>query len=669
LFSPETAGVLDATLLGNKHNISLNAAERFRDGGTFHVLVISGLQIAFIGGLALYAVRAFTKRRGLQSLCAGVFLWGYTVAVGADLSVVRSAFMFTIVVLAPVVSRRSSTLNNLGGAALALLIWRPNDLFDPSFQLTFLSVLSIVTIAVPILTRMREVGSWRPTHGTPYPPQASLWFRSLSEALFWSERQWRTEMAGSNISYRLFKTPWAARLERWRLQPILRFAIGAVVVSAGVQIGLLPLLILYFHRVSLASLLLNIVVGLLMALLALLSLAATLISVLSYRLALPFASIAEKTNWLMIHLVDPFSRLGIASFRMPHYRGWPAAVYALYFVLLGFLVLALRRWQPLRLNLAANERGKVFTQRNVTTVSVCFLAVLMLVVHPVSGSRADGELHVDFLDVGQGDAALLTMPDGTTLMIDGGGRPNTDWNKSDLSDVEEPFQRDSRSVGEQVVSEYLWAKGLDRVDYILATHADADHIDGLSDVARNFKVRAAIVGRTPAGDPGYRRFAETMQQAGVPVERIGAGDVLRFGEVSAQVLWPPPRNDFTAGSRNNDSVVLRVGYGEKTFLFTGDVEKEAEHEMVSAGVDLAAQIVKVAHHGSRTSSTEPFVAAAKPAMAIVSVGRTSIFGHPNKEVVERWRAVGAQVLTTGESGTISVVTDGRQLKLSTFVPR
>jgi competence protein ComEC len=261
------------------------------------------------------------------------------------------------------------------------------------------------------------------------------------------------------------------------------------------------------------------------------------------------------------------------------------------------------------------------------------------------------------------------MPDGTTLMIDGGGRPGIDWNKGGDADVEEPFQRDSRSVGERVVSGYLWANGLDRVDYILATHADADHIDGLNDVARNFKVRSAIVARTPAGDPGYRRFAETMRQTGVPVERIGAGDVLRFGDVSAQVLWPPPRNDFSAGSRNNDSVVLRLSYGQKTLLFTGDVEKEAEREMIAAGFDLTTQIVKVAHHGSQTSSIEPFVTATRPALAIISVGRTSIFGHPNRDVVERWRGGGAQVLTTGESGTISVVTDGRSLNVSTFVRR
>jgi competence protein ComEC len=258
------------------------------------------------------------------------------------------------------------------------------------------------------------------------------------------------------------------------------------------------------------------------------------------------------------------------------------------------------------------------------------------------------------------------MPDGTTLLIDGGGRPNIDWQKTGEFDEGELFERDTRSIGERVVSEYLWARGLDRVDYVLATHADADHIDGLNDVVRNFRVRSAIVARAPSDDPGYQRFAETMRQIRVPVERIGAGDTLRFGSVTAEVLWPVVSRDEGAPSRNNDSVVLRFNFGENFILFTGDVEKEAELAMLSAGLDLRSDIVRVAHHGSKTSSIEQFVEASRPRLAIISVGRSSIFGHPHKEVVERWRAGGAQVMTTGEKGTISVVSDGRALKISTF---
>ncbi|PYS79704.1 MAG: hypothetical protein DMF70_12575, partial [Acidobacteria bacterium] len=352
-----------------------------------------------------------------------------------------------------------------------------------------------------------------------------------------------------------------------------------------------------------------------------------MVSHISGWLAWPLIMLAEKVNWLMTHLVDPFSRLGIASIRLPHYSGWPGVVYLLYYLPLAFLIFALARWNPLRPVSITRVASGTLSPRRVRIAAVAFIATLaVIVLHPFSAARPDGKLHVDFLDVGQGDCALLTMPDGTTLMIDGGGRPNMNRDGLDDTDSDEPFQRDTRSIGEGVVSEFLWARGLDQIDYLLPTHADADHIDGLNDVARNFKVRSAIVARTPPDDPEYARFAATMKAAGLSIEKIGAGDILHFGNVAAEVLWPPPSADVKAPSENNDGLVVRIRFGDKALLFTADIEKQAERAILSEGVDVRSDIVKVAHHGSRTSSTPAFVAASHPSLAIISVGRTSIFG-------------------------------------------
>lgn len=665
-FSIETAGVLDAVLLGNRHKVSREAADRFREGGTFHVLVIAGLHISFIAGLLFLLIRRLTRNRIVQFATVVILVSGYSLAVGAEAPVIRAALVFSLGIFAPLVWRRANSLNIIAGGAIVLLVWRPSDLFDPSFQLTFLSVISIVTLAVPIMLRMQQVGAWRPTHETPYPPLCSRWIRVLSETLFWSERAWKLEMAESNVRYRLFKTPWAIRFERWHIQRPFRFASGAVVVSACVQIGMLPLLIIYFHRVSFASLVLNIFVGAAMALLALTSLAATAVAQFSSTIAAPLISLAEKIEWLMVHSIDPMTRWAVTSIRLPHYHGVASVVYMLYFILLGRLVFALAKWNPLQPPRLASSslRGS-----GVKMVFALFAFLLCVIVfHPFCSPAPDGKLHVDFLDVGQGDSALVTMPDGSTLLVDGGGKPNIDWSRSDEADSEQ-FERDTRSIGERVVSEFLWARGLDRVDYILPTHADADHIDGLNDVARNFKVRGAIVTRTPAEESEYIRFSETMKRTRVPIERIGAGDVLRFGDVSIDVLWPPPTDNVNAAWRNNDGTVLRIRYGDQTILFTADIEKETENRLLNTGVDLRSNIVKVAHHGSKTSSTQQFIDATRASVAIISVGRTSIFGHPNKEVVDRWRASGAEVRTTGDKGTISVVTDGKQLAIITLVPQ
>jgi competence protein ComEC len=333
-------------------------------------------------------------------------------------------------------------------------------------------------------------------------------------------------------------------------------------------------------------------------------------------------------------------------------------------------VFSLSTWRPLNLPrpVSGNKR-----QRRVEVVGLSgqLLAIGLIVVHPFSSGTATGKLRIDFLDVGQGDAALVTFPDNSTLLIDGGGRPGPFQKANTSAGVDEgredTFERETRSIGESVVSEYLWWRGLDHIDYILATHADADHIDGLNDVARNFDVRAALVARTTGDDEELARFAQTLSEESIPVRLIGAGDVLRFGAVTAKVLWPLPSANPEAPSRNNDSIVLRLELGDRALLLTGDIEMAGENRVLRATGDLRADVVKVAHHGSKTSSTESFIAAAQARFAVISVGQTSIFGHPNRDVVERWRASGAQVLTTGNNGTITVITDGRDLELATFV--
>jgi competence protein ComEC len=645
-FAPETAGVLEATLLGTRYNLSRAASERFREGGTFHVLVISGLHISFIGAIVLLMVRRFTKRRLLQFLLPASVVWSYSLAVGAEASVVRAALMFTFAGLAAILFRQATALNALGGAALVLLVQSPKEIFDPSFQLTFLSVLAIVVIAWPLLLKFSAIGAWHPTRATPYPPACSRPLKTVCEILFWREQKWKEELALSSHNYRLLKAPLSIWLERHHVQPFFRYTFGAILVSASVQIVLLPLMIFYFHRLSLASLVLNIVVSILLAILVAVAILAMLIAQVSVVVSAPLFKLANAIDWVMVHSVDPFSSFGLASLRLPEYSGRGIVVYVFHFLPLLLLVIALSGWRPLAL---PNESRCKLHRFVIPLATVQLLLITVLIVHPFSTGRADGKLRVDFLDVGQGDSALVTMPDGTTILIDGGGRPSFPAGTDE-----------TRRIGEAVVSEYLWWRGFSDIDYIVATHADADHIDGLNDVLRNFSVKGVLVGRSPANDPEFSKFSQTLLETRTQVNTIQAGDTMRFGEVEVSVLWPPAGGE---ASTNNDSVVLRMRFGERAILLTGDIEKAAEGTLIATRQQLHADVVKVPHHGSKTSSTESFVLATKPGFAIISVGRHSMFGHPHKEVVDRWQASGATVLTTGNSGTITLTTNGKDLTL------
>ncbi len=662
-FSTQTSGVLAASLLNNRYFLDKSTAERFREGGTFHVLVISGVHITFIGFLMVWLMRKLTRSAVGQFLAANFLLWLYAVAIGAETPVMRAALMFTIFHAAGLFYRQNVSLNSLGATALILLVWRPNDVFDQSWQLTLFSVTAIIAVAFPVLEKMREIGMWQPAEKTPIPPTCAKWLRTLCETLFWSQRDWSRAQSHSIWKANLFKSKIAKTLERSHLQIIWRTIFSAVFVSIIVTAWLLPLMAIYFHRLSFASIFLNVFVGFLIAVVSFVSLFALLIAQISSTLAQPFIVWAEFFNYLLIYSSEPFIAAKSAFIRLPIYTGAASAIYGLYYLPLIGLAVKAYRWNPFQLTVSNQQLSKNRAQL-VALLTVSCLLITVIIFHPLSEFSTNGRLRIDFLDVGQGDSALITTPHGTKILIDGGGRPSFFAVKRD--ETGEPSVPDTRSVGEAVVCEFLWEKGFDRVDFILPTHADTDHIDGLNDVAQNFRVQSALVGRTPVKNPGFAHFAETLEGRGIPMQKVARGDVLQIDDVKIEFLSPQFDANPDAASDNNDSVVFRLVYGSRSFLFTGDIEAPAEKLLVQQPETLACDVVKVAHHGSKTSSTTDFVKAANAKFAIISVGRESPFGHPHRQTLEHWQNAGAQVMTTGKNGTISFTSDGTDLELETF---
>jgi competence protein ComEC len=663
LFSPETSGVLLASLLNNRYFLSKSTSDRFREGGTFHILVISGLHITFLGLLGTWLTRRFTSKKFWIFFWPNLGLWLYSVMVGAETPVTRAALMFTIITFAPVVFRQTSQLNSLGAAVILLLLWRPSDLFDQSFQLTMLSVTALFGVCFPLLEKLEEIGSWKPSVPTPVPPFCAKWLIILAETLFWDEQKWTIEKRKNIWDGRLFKSDLAKTIGKFGLQAMLRYVFAGIIVSLIIQLWLTSKMVTDFHRFAWSGLLLNLVVGLLMAVLSLLALLALLMTQLSSLAAAPLVWLAEITNWLMVRSIDPLMELGLASIRLPVYSGWMRAIYWLYYIPLIFLAIWVNKWNPFE---AISVAKTIWQKQTFLPAMLSGFAVLfsLIIFHPYSAPKPDGRLKIDFLDVGQGDSVLLTMPDGTTLLVDGGGRISNRKMIKYNGEIE-IFEPDTRTIGESVVCEFLWEKGIDKVDYLLATHADADHIDGLNDVAKNFNVKGVFIGTMPENDEDFVKLSETLKKNNLPTTQILRGNEFELGGAKIKVVFPERDESKRFKSSNNNSIVLVISFGERKILLTGDIEKEAEASILNE--NLAVDMVKVPHHGSRTSSTAEFIAATKAHYAIISVGRHSQFGHPHLEVIERWKQSGAKILTTGQKGTITFSTDGKDLQLETFV--
>jgi competence protein ComEC len=658
LFEPSTAGTLVASLLGDKFFLDKQTADLYREGGTFHVLVISGLHITFIGGLILLFVRRFTRRRILEFAVVTSALWTYTLLVGAEVPVVRASLMFTILLFSGVIDRERNLLNSFAACTILLLVWRPSDLFDPSFQLTFASVGAIVVTAFPLIEKLRKIGSWTPDAAQPFPPNVPPRLKRFCETLYWREDVWRIEMSRQVWKARIIKLPYLHWPSIVDLRKAAVYLFEVLLVSAVVQLWLLPFTIVYFHRITPASVFLNLWVGFFIAVESFSALAAVGVAHISHWLAVPFINLTEVTNSALLLAPKLFGYFEWSSWRVPIYSGsqW---IYGVYFLLVISLGASASFWDPFRIT---RKSGRLLNAAKFTVPSAVLLLAGVIVFHPFSAPRGDGRLHVDFLDVGQGDSALITFPNGQTMLVDGGGKREFRSGDDDTT-----FEADRPRIGERVVSEYLWEKGYSRVDYIAATHADADHIQGLADVAANFDVGMALFARMPANDPNFAALDAVLEKRSIPKGLLDSGQSMEIAGVTIDALWPDYDTSPNLASDNNSSLVLRLQFGVRTILMTGDIEQPAEAQLLRSPELLRADLIKVAHHGSRTSSTQPFVNAVKPEFAMISVGRRSPFGHPHREVVERWFLSGAKVLTTGERGTISASTDGVDLLVRQYL--
>ncbi len=671
-FTQPTAGILAAALFGNQHFLAQETAESFRIGGTFHLLVISGLHVAMLALIVAWLTAKLFASRGLRCTLMLALLWAYTLMIGAQPAITRATVMLTFVLIGQLIFRTAPGANTLAAAALVLLVWQPRDLFNPGFQLSFLTVLMIVMVTVPLLERVKNLGEWQPSALTPYPPRMPRWLKWCAEVLHWNEAEFRTEMSKAPIRYRLEKAraaQWLSATRRRRfLQQSIRWTMTTILATVVVQIGLLPIMIAQFHRVSFVAPLTNAIQGAFMFALMIAGAVYLLLYSLVGSFMMKLAVVVNGVGWLTAHAADWLLVWRKLNFRVPDYGANSAGMYAVYFALALVLVIALSWWNPFSLYRRGAENSQRLRRGVLAFLSLCAMALIVLIVilvwHPHPHEFEKGRLSITFLDVGQGDGMLISFPNGKLMLLDSGGRIPTDLA---LTEGEEVFVEDRISIGEAAVSPYLWQRGIKRLDFIAASHGHSDHVQGFADIGQSFAIGAALTGVIPSEDKQFETFRQATTRTNASLQSIARGDHLDVDGVRIEVLTPFRDALRAPQAANNQSLTLRLRFGQRVFLLTGDIEKEIEARLVAENEDLKTDVLKVAHHGSRSSSTANFLARAKPAIAIISVAYPSPFNHPHAETMTGLKATGAQILQTSRCGAITISTDGRDLQVKTFV--
>ncbi len=250
-------------------------------------------------------------------------------------------------------------------------------------------------------------------------------------------------------------------------------------------------------------------------------------------------------------------------------------------------------------------------------------------------------LTADFLDVGQGDCALIRTPSGRIMLVDGGGRAG---------------ESDSDKMGMSVIEPVLRRRGINRIDVVVLTHPHDDHLQGLVPVVRDFRIGMALDAGVAHGSQAYEKFLTTIENRRIPYRKVMRGMIVDFGDgVKAQVLNPPPQEpDTPLDEANDSSVVMRVSYGGRAIMLTGDAGTDTEADIIASGADLRSDVLKVGHHGSAYSTGDLWLQAVRPRYAVISVGRNNSFGHPAPVTLERLRSAGVQIYRTDKNGQVTV---------------
>jgi len=566
-----SAAIASAVLIGDRSSLPDETRQSLQIAGTYHVIAISGGNIAILAG-AVTALLLIVGIRGRHAAWVAIaVLSGYAFIVTAGPSVWRATLMAVLYFSARAIDQRTGVWQTASVAAALMVVAAPLDVRDAGFVLTFGATLALVEG-----TRM-----------------------------------------GASLTPHLGAGRWI---------------VASVLASLAIEIALLPVSATLFSRVTGAGLVLNLFAVPLMGVVQIAGMVVVLLAGVG-EVAGPAGIVAHLAAQALVSSAEFASFVPWATARVPP----PSSVVTIVYYGAAAAIVVSRARVPRAISLAVWGTATL---------------VITGALDPNGLRPGDRQpmLRLTMFDVGQGESILIETPAGRRMLVDAGGAPFGG----------------SFDIGARVLAPALWARGIRRLDTLLVTHGDPDHLGGAADVLADFTPPELWMGiPVPNHRPTEDLLADAIRLHAVASLRR-AGDIKADGSVGMRVLHPPPPDWERRRVRNDDSVVMEIVFGDVAVLLTGDISAQVEREIVPRLTHAPVRVLKVAHHGSRTSSSLELLAAWRPQIALISAGRGNTFGHPAPEVLERLATIGATVLRTDLDGQITIETDGQRVRVSTF---
>ena len=594
ILKEETSSILLGLILGYKLDLDEETQENFRNASMSHILAVSGMHVGYvILGINFIFKNLIGKRK--TNILSILILIFYMFITNFSPSITRAGIMGIIMIFSKLIYRKNDIYTSISISLFLILIYNPFLIQNLGLQLSYGGVIGIILFNKSILKFLKNI-----------------------------------KVKNKLYKYRI----------RPKIQKYLDKIKEIISVSTSVQIFILPIILYNLNIFNPYFLISNLVLSFVIGPIVILGFLFIIIVCLNTSIAVIFSPMIQIGIKILIFISNigklPFSKIYIATPSL-----FSILIYYLSLIVIFFMYKIYSSKNPnktqIRIkNLIALVKIKLRQNRQKVKYLLAIIIFLIFVINLIPQN-----LKIHFIDVGQGDSSLIITPQNKTILIDGGGSSSSDFD-----------------VGKRTLIPYILDRGFSKIDVVIISHFDQDHIGGILTLLQELKIGKVYISKQTEESENYKKFLEIVNERKIKVYEVVAGNRIRIEKnLYFDVLWPT-RNQITTNVLNNNAIVCNLKYKDFSMIFTGDIEEIAEKEILELYSKnkkiLNANILKVGHHGSKTSSTSEFLNVVKPQVAVVGVGKKNKFGHPNGGVLQRLSDLNCKIFRTDLNGEISI---------------